>query len=271
MTGFFGGAPALTWSKPKPGGGWEDDETLRGVPLGGRVVAIGEPQQQTKIGTGEPMWWKEPNPAQGVKGQPKMQMAVTLRCNGECSIDRIRHLVRDLRNPANPTDTGDRILYVPDFGDLNKAIKAAFVQAGDDDLRVGGELFVAWLGYRESKMKGAHPARTFAAQYVQRPSGLAEPAPGVAGQQAAPQQGPGGAMPLQQQADGRYAPVHTGGLPVQEAPAAAGPFPTQTPATGPAQPTYQGDPSASPFGGPSQHQPAPAATQPTGVAPNPFG
>jgi hypothetical protein len=177
VTGFFGGAPALSWSKDKPGGGWEDNETLRGVPLGGRVIAIGEPSQQTKIGTGELMWWKEPSAT--TPGQPKMQMPVTLRCNGECSIERIRHLVRDLRNTSNPTDTGDRILYVPDYGDLNNAIKAAFVLAGDNDLKVGAELFVAWLGYRESKMKGAHPARTFAAQYVLRPSGLAEPVSGT--------------------------------------------------------------------------------------------
>lgn len=233
MTGFFGGAPALSWSKTKVGGGWEDDETLKGVPLGGRVIAVGEAAQQTKIGTGEPLWWREPNPATGAKGDPKMQIAVTLRCNGECSIQAIAHLVRDLRNPSNPTDTGDRVLYVPDFGDLNKAIKSAFVLAGDDDLRVGAELFVAWLGYRESKMKGAHPARTFAAQYVQRPSGMAVPA---------------GEQP---------------GSPVTGAT-------FETGSSLPAGPVASGPGIApNPFGGPSQNAVAPAAAP--GVAPNPFG
>jgi hypothetical protein len=172
---FFGGAPALSWAKVKPGGGWEDDESLKGVPLGGKVIAVGEPTQQTEMGSGKPRWWQEPNEAQGVKGRPKMQIAVTLRCDGSCSIEGLKGKVPDLRNPQNPTDTGDRVLYVPDFGDLNKAIKAAFVKAGDSDLRVNGELYVAWLGYREAKIKGAHPARTFTALYVMPATGLAIP------------------------------------------------------------------------------------------------
>lgn len=226
---FFGGAPSLSWSIPNPDPTspqrWLDNEQLRGVPLGGRIISVGEPTQQTEMGSGKPQWWQEPKG--DVPGRPKMSIAVVLRCDGTFG-------GRDLRNPENPTDTGDRTLYVPDFGDLNKAIKAAFVQAGREDLIVGDALLVAWLGYRPSKRQNMNPARTFAAKYILAPTGLAVPQDG--------QQDPAGLT---------------------------NPFSGNGTTGNPAQAPQDAQVSSNPFGGPSQQQQA-AQPAPVGQVANPF-
>lgn len=226
---FFGGAPTLSWSRRTENGEYVDRTELQGVIRGGVIVDIAGQQQATDMVTGKPAWWEPPqgdNP-----GRPKLQYVLTVRADGS------HGGARDERQTGVINDTGDRRLFIPD-GDMRKAIGDAFRANGCQDLHVGDELYVAWIGYRPSKV-GGKPAKTWAAKHVK----------GVAPAQQWPQDGEQGGTAAQ---------------------APANPFGQQAPAQGPAQPTAEAPaapaaPPANPFGGPLP-TPEPVASQAT----NPF-
>lgn len=239
---FFGGAPSISWARNLPNGGWEDIPELLGVIMGGLVVDVGEPVQMRKMGTNELIWWKEPSP-ENPKGEPKMKLVITLRCDGTGRPGGKPSL--DMRNHVDPADNGDRLLHVQSK-ELRDAIRSAYRKVGAQGVRQGSELYVAWTGYRESKIKGAHAARTFASLYVQRE------VPVDGGRPEATQNG---------------APANPFGTPTAP-PAQQVATPAAPPAQQPAAPAAPAGPPANPFGAPAQQVPAT-----TGAAPsaNPFG
>lgn len=154
---FFGGAPSLSWARETPDGQWVDIPELLNVSRGGVITAVGEPVQMTEIGTGKPLWWKEPTATE--PGQPKVKLVITLRC------DRSTGRGVDERNHADPSDLGERQLHVQSK-DMRDAIGAASRKTGNRGVSVGSELYVKWTGKRASRIKGANPARTWDALYV---------------------------------------------------------------------------------------------------------
>lgn len=151
---FFGGAPTLSY--PKADNGTYSDRRLLGQVRGGRIVDEPQQQQMTDMVTGAPQWWDQAHT------RPKMQLVVTLLCDGSGTPGPN---LTALDERTGPQDTGQRRLYIRGK-EMTEAIRNAFTEAGAPGLRVGGELYVVWTGERPSKMKGADPARTWAAKYV---------------------------------------------------------------------------------------------------------
>jgi hypothetical protein len=243
---FFGGAPNLSWARKTPDGGYVDIPELRGVIRGGVITHIQGAQQATDIMTGKPAWWEAPTAT--TPGRPKMQYVITLRCDGS------RGGARDERTQTpGVVDNGDRRLFIPD-GDMRKAVGTAFRNNGQQDLKVGDELYVAHTGYRPNKLGAGKPAKTWAAKHVvglapeqqwgEDPSSVAAAGPDPAAGQANPFGG-------QQPAQGPQV-VHGNG-PQQGQPVPVGQGPGAAP-----------QPAANPFGGP-----LPVPEQTSQVA-NPF-
>lgn len=228
---FFGGAPGLSW--PKASNGTYSDTRLRGVIRGGVIVDEPQVQPLTEMGTGKPRTWPD--------GRPREQLVVTLRCDGQ------RGGAQDERNPQNPHDDGRRRLYVKGY--MVAAVREALQAAGAQGLRVGGELYVAWVDEQPAKTAGFDPARLWKARYV---------APTTAVLQGGAEQQPQGAA-------GAAAPN-----PWAPAPAAPPAAPAGQ-AGGYAPPAYQ-PPAGPPQGPPADPwgaaPPAPAAPAP---AANPWG
>lgn len=213
MAGFFsGGGATLTFgdtrdpnSFPQYGGRWR----------GGQVVEIGDVMPQTNMETGAIIADKN--------GRPKEQLPVTLLCDGSGPAAE-RGLRTDERNPNDATDTGRRVIYIK--GSLRFAIGDALRTTQADDIEIGGYLFLFWQGMGKSG-RSEYIGRTWDVHYI-KPSGaflnsVAHGAPGF--QNAAPQ----GAMPVQQNAQGQYAPQHSGFTPMPQ-PVTAPPQQTWAPA-----------------------------------------
>jgi len=218
---FFGGAPNLSWARKTPDGGYVDIPELMGVIRGGVITHIQGSQQATDIMTGKPAWWEAPTAT--TPGRPKMQYVLTLRCDGS------RGGARDERTQQpGVVDNGDRRLFIPD-GDMRKAVGSAFRTNGQQDLKVGDELYVSHTGYRPNKIGVGKAAKTWAAKHaVGMPAEQQwgeDPASGPTGGPAAPVGQPsnpfGGAQPQQ------AAQVPAAAAPAQSANPFGGPLPTQ--------------------------------------------
>lgn len=128
-----------------------------GDTVGGPIVSIGEPRQQTDFKTKEPLTWKD--------GSPRMQLPVTVQTT--------------LREASNPEDDGKRTLYVK--GEMKKAIGDA-LRTAHAKMAVGGVLTVTFSGERAND--GGYPTKLYTATYQPPAAGdtfFEEPA------QAAPQ------------------------------------------------------------------------------------
>jgi hypothetical protein len=221
---FFGGAPTLSWAITLPDGSWQRDEKMLNVVRGGTIMREPVVQQMVKFGSGEPMFWDE------AKTDPKEQMVLTLRCDGQThptSASGAPIPVRDER--TGPTDTGERSLYI-NSGEMKKAVKAAYTAAGAQGLAVGGQLYVIMTGSRPSKIKGGYPASTYHAIYV----------PPVHGVQTS--RGDAQAAPWEQSMAQPSAAPQAPAQPQQQAAPAHQPAPWEQPAAGQAANPYAGQP-----------------------------
>ena len=137
-----------------------------GTVVGGTITRIGDQVQQTEFKTGKPLFWDD--------GKPRMQLPITVQT--------------ELRDPTDPTDTGERTLWVK--GRMKKAIAAALKAAGSK-LNLGGLLTVTFVG--EEDTGAGSPAKVYTATYAPQggffePEQVATPAP--APQPAAPAPAP---------------------------------------------------------------------------------
>lgn len=138
-----------------------------------------EEVQQTDMTTGEPSFWPD--------GKPKMMYRVTLDT--------------DLRDPSDPTDDGERSIYLrgskkPESQSSLAAVLNAVRQAtGGTNLAVGGRLTLAYVGNGVASVRGHNPPKFYQAQY-QAPSvnldggAPAQQVPQQAPVQQVPQSGP---------------------------------------------------------------------------------
>lgn len=226
---FSGGGESFKWPSDTATGSdgkkYFTDTSLMNVWRGGRIISVGTPRQRTDYVTKKPLFWED--------GSPKQQLPVTMRADGS------RQGILNERNAANPQDMGDRTLYVQGY--LQPVIRDAIREAGATGVAVGGELYVCWVGSKDSG-KGT-PARLWAAKYI--PPAVSIPQGGAASQPQAPAAPPnpwGEAPPAQ------AAP-----------PSAQPPAPPQQP---PAQNPWGQQPAAQP-------QQAPPPQDPWGQAPPP--
>ena len=230
---FFGGAPSLSWAR-QDANEWVDIPELLNVVRGGVVTAVSEPVQMTEIGTGKPLWWKEPTPEKP-QGEPKMKVIVTLRCDGSGrGVDE--------RDRTDPSDLGERQLHVQSK-DMRDAIGAAVRKVGLRGVRIGGEMYVAWTGKRPSKIKNAKAARTWAALFVAPTVDVTDDGRGPVFQDAAQQ---GQQQAVRTVASPAYAPpAGPGAPPASPAPPWERPAPPVPAAA--AMPPWEQPPSGSPF------------------------
>jgi hypothetical protein len=198
--GFFnGGGATLTFgdtrdpsSFPQFGNRWR----------GGQIVEVGDVMPQTNMETREVIMRN---------GKPAEQLPVTLLCDGS-GFAAQQGWRTDERNSNDHTDTGRRTFYVKgssrfSIGDALRAVQA-------DDLEVGGFLYMVWTGMGKTG-NSSYIGRTWQFHYI-KPTGVflnsvSHGAPGF--QNQAPPAAPQGAMPVQQNAQGQYAPQHTGFAP----------------------------------------------------------
>lgn len=112
----------------------------------GRILAEPEVRDQTEIGTGAVRTFAD--------GSARKQLVIALQT--------------DLRNPEDPSDTGERSLWAK--WKMIEAIRAAVRSAGAKGLEVGGELAVKYTG---DGVKGnfPYPPKLFQALYIPPPSG----------------------------------------------------------------------------------------------------
>jgi hypothetical protein len=143
-------------------------ETMN-VPVGGPIVHVGEQRQQRDLDGNPKFWDKEGR-------EPMMQVPIEVQT--------------DLRDPADPADTGIRTLYVK--GDMKRAIAVAVRAAGQIGApRVGGTLQVAWTSSEAATRKGYNDKKIYTARYTAPGPGDSffdqpQAAPAVPVQQAAP-------------------------------------------------------------------------------------
>lgn len=257
---FFGGAPGLSWPKADANHVYSDTR-LRGVSRGGLIVKDPEVVQMTAMGTGEPIFWDRE------KTRPKLQMVITLLCDGRGGA---------LDERTSPQDNGQRRLYIRGY--MVAAVREALQRVNAEGPRRGGELYVAWIGEQPSKTANFDPARLFASKYVPPTvtlpeGGRPQPVP-PGGSVANPYAGVDPrVVPQESQpttpavgtvtADGRQMWNGAGWTPVPN------PVATPAPSAAPEPPPWEqpvpaqtGPPPATPF-----QQPAPA---PAGPAANPY-
>lgn len=228
MSFFTGGGATLSFgdtrdpsSFPQYGNRWR----------GGQIVEEGRIGQQTDMTTKEVIMRN---------GKPAEQLMLPLLCDGSGPA-AAAGMRTDERNPNDHTDTGRRTLYIK--GSLRYAVGDALRAVQAEDLDVGGYLFVMWTGMGKTG-NSTYIGRTWQVHYI-KPTGvflnnITNGAPGFQNQ------APPGAMPVQQNAQGQYAPQHTGFAP------------TQQPVTAPPPQGWNAAPSApvtppNPYG---QHNPA---------------
>ena len=114
------------------------------------IVVSSELRQQTKYGTSELKFWDD--------GNPMMQMVVTLQITGD-AMDEDDDLLRKV--------------YVR--GQMQEAVKAAVVKAGETGLDVGGRLFVRYVSDAEPLKPGFNGAKQFIAKYAPPDRSVAVP------------------------------------------------------------------------------------------------
>jgi len=214
MTGFFtGGGATLSFgdtrdpsSFPQFGNRWR----------GGQIVDIGQVMPQTNMTTKEVIVRN---------GKTMEQLPVTLLCDGSGPAAEAG-LRTDERNPNDHSDTGRRVTYVK--GTLRFALGDALRAVQAEDIELGAYLFMMWTGMGKSG-NSDFIGRTWQVHYI-KPTGVflnsvSHGAPGF--QNQAPPAGPQGPMPVQPNAQGQYAPQHTG---FQQAAPPAAPNPYAAPA-----------------------------------------
>lgn len=150
--GFFtggGGAKSLNYGKTH-------DQTFLNKVRGGTITNVAAERQQTKIGTGEPLFQKD-----GVT--PKNELPVTMRCDGGGAQLRAAYAAGDPRVVAllqqyggpikefsgDPDDDSRRTMYVK--GSAQWAIGEYLRENKIDPalFAVGGELYMVWVGMRK--------------------------------------------------------------------------------------------------------------------------
>lgn len=151
-SGFWGGAASISFDDKK---GYQKG-TFRGGQIISKTIS-----NQTKMGTGEVLTWKD--------GTPRKQMAVLLQ-----TAER-----------ADPNDNGQRQLFIK--GDLPRAVREAMQKVGHSDIAEGGWLYAAWVDEKPATSAGYNPQKVYTAIYA--PPGSPDP---LAGQHIpAPQPGQG--------------------------------------------------------------------------------
>jgi hypothetical protein len=229
---YFGGAPSISFNA---NAGYQ-----RGTFRGGRIISKVR-GVQTDMKTKAVKTFND--------GRPMPQLVVTV-----ASAEK-----------SDPTDNGERRIFLK--GDMTRAARVAFQQAGATDLEDGGWFYLAWTDEKAATTAGFNNQKLYTAIYA-RP-GQPDPMAGQPAYQApaapAPQQP---APPMQQNPyAGAQQMVQQGQHPIQQAaqyqqqpqyvqqPAPQGyadPNQVQQPqyAQAPAQPQQQGAPAGyNPFGG----------------------
>lgn len=177
---FFGGAPTISF----------DDRAgyQRGTFRGGRILRK-EESQQTKMGTGELMFYTD--------NKPKMQLILTLATNER----------------SDPTDTGERRLFLK--GDMVRAARVAFQGAGAPDLEEGGYYYQAWTSEKAPKQAGWNAQKIYEGIYA-RP-GAPDPMAGQPAYQAPAPAAPPAQQPYQPSAQAYNQAVAATGMDPQYA------------------------------------------------------
>lgn len=159
---LFGGKPSASFDQP-------------GDSVSGTITKPTERVQQKNFDSGELETWPD--------GQPKYQLIVSLST--------------DQRDPTDPSDDGERRLFIASKLQ-RQAIAAAVKKAGASALEVGGKLTVTYTGDGERMIKNGRPSgfppKLYSASYV-RPADVTL-TQGVSTPEAAPQ----AAAPAQQAA-----------------------------------------------------------------------
>ncbi|WP_433259219.1 hypothetical protein ACQPYK_49510 (plasmid) [Streptosporangium sp. CA-135522] len=119
-----------------------------GTTVGGRVIRLPEPVQQTEFGTGKVKVWDD--------GTPRMQVVV--------------HLATNERRGDIPNDNGHRALYVK--GRMRLAVRDAIRRTGATGLTLDGWLSVTYVGDDEPTIAGGKPPKLYVAEYAP-PAGAA--------------------------------------------------------------------------------------------------
>lgn len=118
--------------------------TIAGTVLGAEIM------QQRDFDTDEPAWWD------AAKTQPKNQLVITLRTAE--------------RDVANPTDNGDRRLFVK--GKMLAAVKKA---TASNRLAQGGELAVTYSADLPKTNPKFNAPKDYTATYTPPPAGWTPP------------------------------------------------------------------------------------------------
>lgn len=139
--GFFGsGGKSWSWGKL-------NDNTQLNRWVGGRLVDVGQPKQQTHYTQGTPLTNKD--------GSPKMELPITLLCDGSgahigdipapagVTLEQKRAALT-ARNPHDPTDTGRWTFWVK--GSLKKALGDKLREAGVNEPPIGCEIYMRFTG-----------------------------------------------------------------------------------------------------------------------------
>lgn len=235
MAGFFtGGGATLTFgdtrdpnSFPQYGNRWR----------GGQIVEIKDVMPQTDMQTKQPIIRN---------GRVAEQLPVVLLCDGSGPAAE-KGLRTDERNPSDHTDTGRRTAYIK--GSLRFATGDALRAVQAEDLELGGYLFMMWTGMGKTG-NSDFIGRTWQVHYIKPSGAFLQQTTNVANPAV-------GAMPVQQNAQGQFAPQHTGFAPTQApvtAPPQQGWAPAQSAPVTPPNPYGTGhNPPQSP-GGQAQQQ-----------------
>lgn len=150
--GFFsggGGAKSLNYGKTH-------DTTYLNKVRGGKITNVASERQQTKIGTGEPLFQKD-----GVT--PKNELPVTMLCDGGGPLLRAAYAAGDPKIVAllsqyggplkefsgDPEDDMRRTAYIK--GSAQWSIREYLKENKIDPalFAVGGELYMVWIGMRK--------------------------------------------------------------------------------------------------------------------------
>jgi hypothetical protein len=113
-----------------------------GTTITGQLTREPEAREQTDFTTGAVLRWDN--------GDARMQIIVDLATNQ-----------RDL---ADPTDDGERRLYIK--GQMLNAVRAAVRAAAADGLAIGGVLTVKYTGDAEPTKRGFNGAKQYSAAYT---------------------------------------------------------------------------------------------------------
>jgi hypothetical protein len=172
----------------------------------GILLAEPEKRVQTDMSTGEPKLFKD--------GSVKTMYAVRLQTG--------------LRDPGDPFDTGERMIYLK-WKSL-EAVQQAIRRAGAPGPQVGGQLTLTLIGLQEPAQRGWSKVKVWAAEYVPPPEGQQFMAEGQqyvhAGTQNALQPT---AAPAWTPPPGSH--THVGVAPTSAAPVSPGPVPYGTQAS----------------------------------------